>query len=409
MRFLILTQYFPPEVGAAQTRLAAVAQELSKAGHEVEVVTCMPNYPTGVIAPEYRNRFYIKDKWNGIDVHHFWCYPSQGKTIKRLLNYLSFAFTAFFGVFKCQKPDVVFVNSGPLFLSIPGWFYSKLWSADMVFNVSDLWPRSVEHIQGLGGKVFLKLAGWLELWSYRQADYVTAVTEGIRECLLQEKGVPLEKILFLPNGVDTSMFEPTGSQTMKQKLGLEDKFLAIYPGNHGYAHALEKVLMAAEILQSKDPSLHFVFVGGGSEKDKLQEYSRTVGLRNVTFCDPVPPKELVSYIDSADLGLIHMRNSPLANETRPAKMFPLMAMKKPILYAGFGEGAELLKSIDGGVIIEPEQPEALANAFMSMKLESARRLQMGERNREFVISKLSFSKIVSDWVQSLEERRQERH
>lgn len=402
MRFLILTQYFPPEVGAAQTRLAAVASELSKLGHEVEVLTCLPNYPTGVVAPGYRGKFYVKGEWNGIRVHHFWCYPSQGKTIKRLFNYLSFAATAFLGIFVCKKPDVVFVNSGPLFLSMPGWFCAKFWRAEMVFNVSDLWPRSVEHIQGLGGKIFIKFAEWLELWSYRQAEYVTAVTEGIRECLLNEKQVPAEKVLFLPNGVDTSMYEPRGSQAIKQKLGLSDKFVAIYPGNHGYAHALDKVLMAAEILKSKDPAVHFVFVGGGSEKEKLQVFAQERNLPNVTFCDPVSPNELAGYIDSADLGLIHMRNSPLANETRPAKMFPLMAMKKPILYAGFGEGAELLKSHQGGVVIEPEKPEALAEALVAMRTNQSALAQMGERNREFVVTKLSFAKIVSDWVKSLQ-------
>src|SRR6185437_15517707 len=119
MRFLVLTQYFLPETGAAQVRLAAMIQELRAAGHTVEVVTGMPNYPGGEIFPEYRGRFYIRDEWKGVVVHRVWLYASTGAGPRRALNYLSFVATSIVGLLLAERADYIFVESPPVFLSIP--------------------------------------------------------------------------------------------------------------------------------------------------------------------------------------------------------------------------------------------------------------------------------------------------
>jgi glycosyltransferase involved in cell wall biosynthesis len=401
MRFLILTQYFPPEVGAAQTRLAALARELRAQGHEVEVITAMPNYPDGEIHEGFEG-FYRCGDWEGVRVHRFWLFASQGRTVARLLNYLSFALTACAGIFVAKKPDWIFVNSGPLFLSLPGRLLSLRFGAPVIFNVSDLWPRSVEHLQGLGGRVFIGLAKALESWSYRKARYVTAITEGVREILLKEKKLPAEKVLFLPNGVDIERFKPKApDEDLRQRLGLSDRFVLIYPGNHGYAHALHRVLEAAVLLRDSHPKAFFLFVGGGSEKDRLVAMAAKFQLRNVMFHPPVSPDELTSLIDLADVGLIHVRNSPLASETRPAKMFPLMAQAKPILYAGFGEGVELLKQSDGGKSVPPEDPEALAQAVIDLMKDRDRLAAWGKNNRRYVEEHLGTGRLIRRWLADL--------
>jgi len=111
MRFLILSQYFPPEVGAPQTRLAALSRELTRLGHQVEVVTALPNYPAGHIFPEFRGSFYRRDDWESVRVHRVWLYASIGQGLKRMLNYASFAITSFYGLLRAKKPDYVFVES----------------------------------------------------------------------------------------------------------------------------------------------------------------------------------------------------------------------------------------------------------------------------------------------------------
>jgi glycosyltransferase involved in cell wall biosynthesis len=401
MKFLVLTQYFPPEVGAAQTRLAAMVREWKAQGHEVEILTALPNYPMGKIFPGFEGKFYDKAQWEGCTVHRFWLVAGTGKSILRLLNYLSFAFTACFGLFVCKKPDWIFVNSGPLFLSVPGFLLSRVWGIDFIFNVSDLWPRSVEHLAGsFAGKIFIKMALVLEGWSYRKAAFVNAITEGVKEVLLNEKQVPAEKLLYFPNGVDTVLFKKSPvDEALKASLGLSGKKIVMYPGNHGYAHALHRVLEAAEMLQNaNDLSIQFFLVGGGSEKAKLVAQAQEKGLRNVTFHDPVSPELLVPLINISDIGLVHVRNSPLASETRPAKMFPLMAMAKPIVFAGFGEGAEMLEKLQAGVVTKVEDPVDLIRGIKKLISEPELAQKMGQNGEAFVNAKMSFAAITRDWL-----------
>ena len=127
MRFLILTQYFHPEIGASQTRLAAIAHELMALGHEIEVVTALPNYPTGKIFQEYRHRWYVSEKWDEISVHRVWVYASSGAGVKRMANYVSFLATSLLGLYSACKPDWIFVESPPPTLALSGLRASRLW------------------------------------------------------------------------------------------------------------------------------------------------------------------------------------------------------------------------------------------------------------------------------------------
>jgi len=165
VRFLFLTQYFPPETGAPQVRLASLVRELSRLGHQVEIVTAFPNYPTGAIFPEFRGKLYQRDAWEGMTVHRTWVYPCMGGGLKRILNYISFTITCAWGLLRSKRADCVFVESPPLFLSIPGWIASRLWRARLIFNVADLWPDSVEQLGIMREGPALRFARALEACS----------------------------------------------------------------------------------------------------------------------------------------------------------------------------------------------------------------------------------------------------
>jgi len=208
MRFLVLTQYFPPEIGAAQIRLAAVVRELVRLGHQVEVVTALPNYPGGQIYPEYHGRFYKKEQWEGVTVHRIWVYAAKGAGIKRLLNYLSFTLTAIWGLRQAKRPDYLFVETPPLFLGITAYLVAKKWRIPFILNVADLWLDAVQTLGIIKGGFLLRWARKLEIGLYRRAYHISVVTEGLREILHTERQVPTQKIGFLPNGVDTQLFCP---------------------------------------------------------------------------------------------------------------------------------------------------------------------------------------------------------
>lgn len=405
MRFLVITQYFPPEIGAAPTRLTAMIQVLLQQGHEVEVITAYPNYPTGELADGYKLQWHSKEQLPalpGVQIHRMWVHPSSGKGLGRIINYLSFAFSACFGVLKAKKPDWVFVNSGPMFVIFAGLVAKLRFSRPYIFNVADLWPESILKIRNMNSGFVPWVLYRLEALCYRKARFVTAVTKGIEETLIKDKQLDPKKVLFLPNGVDLSQFhlQLDGSE-LRRQLGLEDKLVFIYPGTHGYLHALEYVVEAAKDLQ--DRPVHFLFVGGGSEKPKLQSLAEGYQLKNVSFVDPQPPKQLAKYIAASDVGLIHQKNTPLANETRPAKAFPLMAMAKPLLFAGFGEGADMIKSVEAGEVIPPEEKSLLVDSIHRI-LQAGPDKEAGLRGRKFVEENLSWQKIVSDWLSELTSR-----
>lgn len=402
MRFLVLTQYFPPEIGAAQVRLAAIVRELTRQGHPVEIVTAFPNYPEGRVWAEYRWCFYKVETWEGLRVHRTWLYPAKGAGFKRLLNYLSFMLTAGWGLWRAQRPDYVFVESPPLFLGITAYLAAKGWGVPFIFNVADLWPDAVQTLGLMQENFLLRMARALEGWLYRRARYINVVTEGLGEILRTLKHVPAEKLLFLPNGVDTQLFRPYPaiSQNNTHFKLPHYEHLIVYAGTHGYAHNLEVILDTAQLLAEK-PIL-FLLVGGGSEKSKLEQLSQQLHLTNVIFWPPQPPETIAQLYSLALAGLSTLRDSPLADSIRPAKVFPIMACGKPVVYSGRGEGAQLVEQAHAGLVVPPNDAPALAAAIQKLIADPDLAQQLGHQGRTYVETHWQWSTLVARWLQQLE-------
>jgi colanic acid biosynthesis glycosyl transferase WcaI len=404
MRFLILTQYFPPEIGAPQTRLAAVSRELQREGHEVEVVTALPNYPQGRIFPGYQGTFYRFEERNGIRLHRLWLYASVGRGLKRILNYVSFAIFSFWGLLKARKPDYIFVESPSLFLGIPGFVVSRFRHVPLVFNVSDIWPDSICDLGVMRDGLLMSVARALESWIYRKADFVNAITEGIRLKLIGEKHVPFEKLLFFPNGVDTEMFAPIPpDEALRRSLHLQDKAVVLYAGTLGYAHALETALQAANLLRA-DKAIHFLFVGHGSNNKNLMKLAEDLGLDNVTFLEPVPVEQVRRYFSIARCGLVSLKDIPLFQGARPSKIFTIMACAKPVIFCGSGEGARLVGEANAGLVVQPESPEALAGAVQKLARNPKLGEELGRNGRKFVEENYGWPTLVPRWLRDLTRR-----
>lgn len=403
MNFLVLTLYFPPEIGAAPTRIDAMTRELARRGHNVEVVTGMPNYPQGKIFAGYRGSFYRREIRDGVVIHRVWLYPTVGRGLGRLLNYLSFSLFSLYGLLCARKPDYLFVESPPLTLSGPGNVYAYLRRVPVIFNVADLWPDTLVEMGLLHAGTTLELLYRLERWAYRKATFVNAVTEGLRESLLKTKAVPQGKLLFLPNGVDTERHQPReADETLKQSLGLTGKKVILYSGTLGRAHGLENVLEAAKLLQN-EKDIHFLFLGDGSERQALQEMARRLLLNNVTFHDAVPIEMLAPFQSIADCGLVSIRNLPIFEGARPSKMFPLLAAGKPLIFCGQGEGANLVKEARAGIVVPPGNPRALATAIPHLLRNRQLLDELAANGRRFVEENYEWRKLVGKWLQDLED------
>ena len=401
MRFLILTQYFPPEIGGAMTRLKSFALELLRQGHEVEVVTSMPNYPRGEFFAGYKNAFYKKELLDGSTVHRVWLYPAVGSVLKRMLNYTSFSLTCLYGLLRARRPDYLFVESPPLFLSFPAFLAGIFWRAPFIFNVADLWPDVIVDSGFMEEGFIIRRLRAVEHWSYRRAAHVNTVTDWLMSVLVEKKSVPEEKLLFLPNGVDTRKFRPSPpDEDLKKRLGLASKQIVLWAGTLGYAHGLDKVLEAAKLLEARK-ELHFLFVGDGSARGALLRLKQELRLTNATFLDPVSLDEVPAYYSICFCGLSSLIDIPLFEGARPSKLFPILASGKPLLFVGKGESARLVQSSQGGMVVPPGDPQQLAEAILHLADNPALCASLGENGRRFAEDHLDWSLLVSRWLRHL--------
>jgi glycosyltransferase involved in cell wall biosynthesis len=403
MRFLILTQYYAPEVGAAQVRLSATVRELVRLGHTVEVVTGIPNYPEGRTQAGYRGRAAMTERRDGVTVRRTWLFPATGSGFNRMANYASFSLTSLAGLAASDRPDVVFVESPPPTLVVPAWLVARRWGAQLVMNVSDLWPDSIVELGLSENRPLLAATRRLERWAYEHADYVTAVTEGMRRTLVETKGVPPHRVLFLPNGVDTELFRPRPpDRQLAERLALGDRRVVLMAGSMNYSAGLDVILDAAPALEQR--GVVVVLVGAGSDRQRLEMAAAERGLRNVQFLGPVPVEDVACMYSVADIGLMTLRDSPLFEGTRAARILPAMASGLPVVYSGSGEGARLVTDADAGLATAPQDPAALAAAIGRLLDDPDLAARMGAAGRRFVESQLSWPRLVEAWVSDLQRR-----
>ena len=254
MRILYFTQYFPPEIGATQDRAYEMTRHLAGAGHDVAVITEVPNHPSGVIPARYRRKLYSREQMDGVDVVRVWVWASPDKSFRnRLKFYLSYAATAAMAGLALARGryDLVYATSPPLFVGLAARAVAVLRRIPFVFEVRDLWPESATQLGFLQNPRVLRWATRLEEALYARSRRIVVVTEGIRRRLI-DRGVPEEKLSLIRNGASPRILHAAvlPRSVAKAQLGLEGRFVALYAGVHGVAQGLEHVVRAADMLRS---------------------------------------------------------------------------------------------------------------------------------------------------------------
>ncbi len=272
MRILYLSQYFPPEAGATQTRAYEMAKAWVQLGHRVTILTEFPNHPSGIIPPTYKGKLFERSNLEGIEVIRVWVKASPIKNFRnRMLFYITYMINAVIaGIFLARgKYELLYASSPPLFVGGAAWTLSSLKRIPMVFEVRDLWPESAVALGELTNQRAVALATRLEEACYRKSIQVVVVTHGIYDRLAQ-RGIPTSKLCLIPNGanIDLFTFNPLGRERVRLELGMEDKFIAIYAGIHGLAQGLETILETARLLQNRT-DIHILLIGDGPKKAEL--------------------------------------------------------------------------------------------------------------------------------------------
>jgi glycosyltransferase involved in cell wall biosynthesis len=387
MHILYLSQYFPPEVGATQTRAYEMARGLVQAGHQVTMIAEVPNHPSGIVPPEYRGKWVERSTLDGVDVLRVWVKASPVKTFRsRMAFYLTYMANAtLVGALRARGPfDVVYATSPPLFVGAAGLALHRLKRAPFVFEVRDLWPESAVALGELSSPRAIAWAGKLEELCYNRASRIVVVTEGIRQRLIQ-RGFPAGKLALLPNGANTDLFQPQpalGAQFRAEHSLPADAFVAIYAGIHGIAQGLETVLHAASLLRNT-PGVRFVLVGEGPVKPELQALAAQLRLDNLLMLPEQPRAAMPVILSAADAAIVPLRKLELFQGALPSKMFDAWACGLPLLLSIDGEARRTLEAAQGGLTIPPEDPDALADAIRALAAEPDRGRSLGRNGRRY--------------------------
>lgn len=398
--FLIVTQYYAPERGAAQVRLGALARELRRRRARVEVLTALPNYPLGRIFDGWSHRPVQVADEEGVRVVRVWLWASMGSGIMRMVNYASFGLMSLLGLVRTRTAEWTVIEYPTLLGALPAALWCRIRGRKTVINVADLWVDAIVEFGALGDGAVVGVLRRLEAWMLTHATAVTAVTDGVRDALIA-KGVDPERICWMPNGADADMFEPgPADPEVDDILGLAPTdHLFLYAGTQGYVHGLEGLVEAAALLQ--DEPFRFVLVGGGSERPNLEAMVAERGLANVAFHDPVAPEEIARYLRRATAGVCSIRDTELFKSVRSAKMFPVMATAKPVLYAGDDEGAALVRRTGAGISVPFGDPAALAEGARRIVADPDAAGEMGAAGRRWIDEEGSWKVLVGRWLADL--------
>jgi glycosyltransferase involved in cell wall biosynthesis len=388
MRILFLTQYFPPETGAPSNRLSDLADRLSKLGHQVTVLTALPNYPQGAIFDGYRGCLMLTEERNSIQVIRSWIFATRSKKfLPKLINYFSFAIlSCVVGAFTVRRTDIVFVESPPLFLAVSGYLLARMKHAKFVLNISDLWPESAIALGVLRNDRIIRCSVWLERELYRRADLVTGQTRGIMAGV--QKRWPSAPRALLTNGVAPEFLQqieavrPSRSK-LRQELGFGDKFIVAYTGVHGFSQRLETIICAAELL-SNYKDIQFIFWGDGPEKPGLKAMALAKRLSNVQFSPSQPALRMPEILTCVDVAIVPLARTELFKGALPSKLFEALGAGVPVVAAVEGEAKSLVEASGGGIVIEPENSQKMAEAIVRLFMDSSLRQKLGSAGRNYI-------------------------
>lgn len=393
MKIIIFTNYFPPELGAASSRIYNLAKGLQQEGHNLEVVAPLPNYPKGEIFEEYKGSFRKNETIDGIKVNRFWIYATVSKkAIQRLFGMLSFAITLWFGIFSYlkKKPDVVIIQHSPLLVSFSAMLLSKLLPrCKRVLNVSDLWPLSALELGAMKKGIFYSLLEKIELFNYKNAHLILGQSNEI----LQHVNERCNKPLFLYRNIS-----PVGNskQSVKEK-GKNGALRIVYAGLLGVAQGVYDICQHVDF---KKLNVEFHIYGGGNEEKQISDFIKNNPACNIFYHGSLPKDELLKILPTFHASIV-----PLASRIYgavPSKIYELITYSVPIIFCGGGEGAKIIEENNLGYTSEPGDFEALESNIKKLAgLSTSGYNELIENCVSMAQRKLNFQKQIEDLNQEL--------
>lgn len=407
MKIWLICQFFTPEPGAPSARLGGFSQFWQQAGQDVTVLTSMPNHPYGKVYDAYKEKgLFTEENVDGVSVkRHSYYMTGSEKTSLKGLSQLSYALVVLFKnlfISGPERPDVIVVSSPSFFAALSGWVLSKRYKVPFIMEVRDLWPGIFLELGVMKRGLLYNILEKMELFLYRKAAAIVTVTRGFGQDMIH-RGVDGSKIFIITNGVSEKDLararDPELENRMvKLKTDLQISPMSkviLYIGNHGVSQALGQVVDAARILMARTDFV-FVFVGTGSDKDRLKRIS--TGMPNIQFYPSQPKDKVWEFYKLSYACLVPLKDIKGFETFIPSKMFEVMASGTPVIGCVRGEAARIMEESGAAIVVPPEEPEKLAQAIMNLVDDASYAERLGAAGPDFVRRKYSHSLLAGQYL-----------
>ncbi len=397
MRILIYSYNYHPEPIGIAPLMTELAEGLVTRGHQVRVVTAMPNYPERQIYPDYRGKLYLKETRNGVDIQR--CYvairPNPGLVTRVMLDG-SFVALSFLQALRGWRPDIILSTSPSLPACVPVALLRTLYGCPTVLNLQDILPEAAVQTGLISNKLAIRVFETLEKFAYRSASHISVIADGFTENLLG-KGVAADKITCISNWVDVNFIQPLSKQdnSFRRAHQLEDKFVVLYSGNIARTQGISTIIRAASLLKHI-PEMAFVIVGEASQLADLENLNQELELTNVLLLPFAPREKLPEMLAAADVGLI-MQKRNVVGFNMPSKTQVLLASGRAIVASvpAHGTAAQAVRKSGGGLVVEPENPTALATVLKELYQDPQKVAALGHQGRTHALETYSFEQALN--------------
>ena len=390
MKILLVTERYWPEVGAAPSRLANMAEGLKLKGCEVDVLTSLPNYPKGEIFTDYKGSFFKKEIPNGVSLFRYWIYATVSHNpIARIFNMFSFAFMIWLFAFKVGKIksyDRIIIQTPTLVVAASAMIlFKKLYRKKCILNVSDIWPLTAVDMGAIKeGSWSFKFLSMLERFLYRNADGILGQSQEILDHISTFKSS--NKFFLYRNLQYYDLSSSCKHKTQPLKV--------VFSGMLGVAQDVAGIVKNVPF---KKLGVEFHIFGGGKQLEEIQSWISANPNSNVYAHGFVPKEEISQKLSEMDVSIV-----PLATRIRgavPSKIYDTLPQGLPILFCGGGEGATFISSRNLGLVSEPGDYDALyKNIETFSKMLSSEYEEFSKRCFDVSRTELNFDRQLEDTV-----------
>jgi glycosyltransferase involved in cell wall biosynthesis len=387
MKILLINQAFVSPDEPGHTRHFEMAQYLRARGHDLVIVASDLNYQTGQRTVERIGLFAVQII-DGVRILRAYIYPALHRSyFWRIISFFSFMFSSVWTALTVKDADIIMGTTPPIFQAVSAWVVALIRRKPFLLEVRDLWPEFGVSMGVLKNPILISLARWLENFLYARATHILVNSPAYKEYMLG-KGVPENKITYIPYGTDVDMFNPdVDGSSVRMNLGLENKFVVLYAGALGQANDIDTILRAAERL-NHELQIRFVIFGDGKERARLESELTRMNLTNVIFAGVCPKKEMPLVIASSDVCLAILQDVPMFRTTYPNKVFDYMAAARGTVLVIDGVVRDVIESSGGGVFVQPGDDEQLAETILELSNDPPRVKQMGLNARGYLVKHL---------------------